>query len=200
MKRDSDPVLAELADAMTRGRCAHLSNVELRLALRFAKVTPAMIDGPPEGVIIGESPGPNTVGRRPLLPWPINASGDRLMRMAGITPGQYLGRFLRFNLFDAHVPDDQWSKEAAVVRANTIKSRLVSDGSWRALLLGQRVATAFGVDAPWTRVEEFHPTEDGGTTFAMVAIPHPSGLNRDYNDEKVRLAAGGAVQWVAGYV
>lgn len=197
---EPSPFDRELADAMVRGRCAHLTHVELRLAAKFVGMTPAMVDGPPEGVIVGESPGPNTAGRRPLMPWPAGASGERLMKFADMTPGQYLGRFVRFNLFPFHVPADEWNVERAQRSAVTLRDSLVAEGTWRIVLLGARVAKAFGIDSPWTRVEEFHANATGGTVITLVALPHPSGLNHDYNNERVRYAAGAAVRWAAGYL
>lgn len=196
----------ELADEMVRARCAHLTPVEIRLARRFANVTPAMVDGPPEGVIVGESPMADTVGRRPLLPWPSDSIGGRLVKCADISPGQYLGRFLRFNLFDAYVRGGDWDADAAVVAAAKLKQSLIAQGSWRMLLIGERVATAFGVDRPWTRIEEWHAQDSSvtyetdigvnGVSIGLVAIPPPD----EVHDERTRFAAGAAVKWVAGYL
>jgi hypothetical protein len=57
-------------------------------------------------------------------------------------------------------------------------------GRWRrgdrVILVGRAVVRAFGLDLE----EPFVWTDEGGVEVAM--IPHPSGLNRQYNDEAVR--------------
>lgn len=187
----------ELARAMTRQRCAHMTATELRLARRFGGVRPGDIDGPPVGVIIGESPGPSTGHSRPLLPWPVNSSGERLVAYGGITIGQYLGRFFRRNLFTTHVPDHAWSAEDARASAKCHREWMLSVGSLRAVLLGARVAAAFGFDGAWQRSEEFvmDATGESGTHVEMVTIPHPSGLNRVYNERAAVVMAGAALRW-----
>lgn len=183
---------------MVKARCAHLSERELALARRYCGVTPELVDGPPVAVVVGESPGPNTRGRHPLMPFPVGAAGSRLASYAAMPAGQWLGRFYRRNLFASHV-EDGWSAVDARARAAELREWMLSLGSFRVLLLGRRVADAFGIDRPWTRVEEFHVDSGGdtGTTLELLAIPHPSGLNHDYNDPRVRVAAGAAVRWAA---
>lgn len=77
----------------------------------------------------------------------------------------------------------EWSRE----RAASAARRFVRAYSHRAvavLMLGTKVCSAFGVTRPeWLR------TYDIGDGMEGVAVPHPSGLNRWYNDPANRRRA-----------
>ncbi len=138
---------------------------------------------------IGESPGPRT-GREVLPPWPANGAGHRLITYAAISPATYERRFVRRNLFRRHVPAGEWPAAEARERATRLCAWLAARRISRVVLLGRRVAVAFGLDGAWQRIEELD--------VVLAAIPHPSGRCRDYNGEGARLVAGEIVRWAAG--
>lgn len=121
-------------------------------------------------LLVGES---NPYGSDPafaLYPAPDGCAGHRLAtKVLGLSRAQYLERYDRANL----VADGRWSVPAARVAAAAIRA----SGRERLVLLGRRVAKAFGVDAPpFTVVRLFR----GGSRAAV--IPHPSGLCRAWNE------------------
>jgi hypothetical protein len=88
-----------------------------------------------------------------------------------------------FNLF-AREPST-WDRQ----RARAVATRFCLDlqegnRTWTLLLLGRKVCHAFGIERPewleWYRSALWGP---------MIAVPHPSGLNRWYNDTENRRAA-----------
>jgi hypothetical protein len=85
------------------------------------------------------------------------------MRILGLDEKQYLAMFDRANL----VTGRRWN--SVVARASA--RRLLAERGGVLVLLGRRVAAAFGVDMPY-----FSST----TRFRM--LPHPSGLCRVWND------------------
>lgn len=122
----------------------------------------------------------NPVGRgdlRALFPAPPNSSGDRLYRLVmDLDPLTYLRSFYRTNL----VAVGQYSPLSAPFLA----ANIVREHSRRKIfvLLGERVAGAFGFALRWPFAEELN-----GRTF--VGIWHPSGLCRKYNDaDEIRCA------------
>lgn len=145
--------------------------------------------GPPVAAIVGEAPGPNTSPKLPLFPVPTTSAGGRLLQYSRLSPAQYLGRFVRFNVFSRLQP---WSVPAARERAAEIIDRIHASRIRKVVLLGGKVAAAFGV-----------PTDAYAVTFtvgaALIVVPHPSGLNRMYNDDRYQRRTGAAMRWAAGY-
>lgn len=182
---------------VVRARCAHLSAVELRIALYRLGVHPVDVTGPPNGLIVGEAPGPATHARLPMFPTPAGSAAGRLLALSGLTAGQYLGAFFRRNLFYSYTEVEKgWSVTAARAKAADVRRWISETGNLRVLLLGERVAAAFDVPV-WTRTVEQIP---GDVTVEFAAIPHPSGLNRAYNDPKSRAGAQAAVLWAGGFL
>lgn len=141
------------------------------------------------GALVGEAPGPNTDARLPLFPVPTTSAGGRLRSYSRLELDEYLGRLTRRNLFDA-IPRS-WSAPEARRRADLLLEWLVGEGALRVVLLGARVGAAFGVRGPWrsTKIAELE----------LLAIPHPSGRCRIYNEGIARRRAGAAIRWAAGY-
>jgi len=88
-----------------------------------------------------------------------------------------------FNLF-ATEPEKWDRREARVVATRFCLELQEKEKSWTLLLLGVKVCHAFGVERPewleWYRSMLWGP---------MIAVPHPSGLNRWWNDgERTRTA------------
>lgn len=132
-------------------------------------------------VILGMNNPHSQDPRFALAPFPERVAGWRLWRMVhdvcGVNRRQYMDRTDRRNLLSA--PD--WSARAA---------RTESEGLWEALegrtvlVCGQSVRRVLWLsDEPPLLWREYH-----GVRWCLV--PHPSGLNRWYNDELCRLAVG----------
>ncbi len=171
-------------------RIRHLSRLELRLAATRLDADVSAISGPPVGAIIGEAPGPNTSPKLPMFPLPSRSAGGRLLGYAGIPVEDYLGRLARRNLFAELGP---WSTRTARLQAFQIFwwLRNMATGIRRVLLLGGRVGAAFGLAEFWRPLKLERD-------LVLVAIPHPSGKNRVYNDPDVCRRAGSEVRWAAG--
>jgi len=127
-------------------------------------------------LFVGED---NPYGRAPefaLHCEPSNCSGERLQRLiCGMRPRTYLATW-RTNLCV-----DAWSNRLAVERAELLT---LPDVPWRAIvMLGAKVARAFAAaTALALRPFEWSPmtiAEPGDAV--LVALPHPSGLNRAWN-------------------
>jgi hypothetical protein len=178
----------------------HLSETDRRLAKAWLGVPEDRIAacGPARGLIVGEAPGPNTSGRLPMFPWPVTSAAGRLLRISGLSPAEYLGRFERRNLLGT-CPDRWPTLTARVVAPDVL--RQAADGRDRPLrvvLLGARVAEAFRMGLWESRVLPW--VSDGGAVEVEVrTIGHPSGLNPIYNHPLARLAAQAVMVWAGGW-
>lgn len=165
----------------------HLSRADKMYAIAQYGLTPDKVYGPAVGWIVGEQPGKSTDPHAPLFPHPNGCAGDRLYKMSGMEVGDYLGKLHRINLIESLVP---WSVHVARTSAIEWLAEWKAMGGQRVILCGTLVREAFGVPSWWTLVDH-----DG---VRAVAIPHPSGLTRAYNDEKARVATRAALAWAAG--
>jgi hypothetical protein len=101
-----------------------------------------------------------------LYPSPPGCSGDRLCRVVlGLDPDEYLERFARTNLCAG-----KWSLPAARARAREIKIAMSRGDFSVVVLLGAKVAAAWGV--------KFLPFV---MTRRALVLPHPSGRNTRWN-------------------
>ena len=102
-----------------------------------------------------------------LYPRPRNASGYRLAtKIMGLTEMEYIRSFDRVNL--CHI---KWNVHQARGRASALRFH----GPYnRFILLGAKVSKAFGFE-----FEPFTAKMEGAKRF--VLLPHPSGLNRAWN-------------------
>lgn len=133
-------------------------------------------------LLIGEA---NPYGADPyfaLYPYPKNASGDRLCRLImKMTPAQYLRDFDRINLCPT-----KWSAPVARERAQAILKSDMED----LVLFGAKVSNAFGL--PYEPFKFF--SNDDGSGPSIAILPHPSGLNRIWNEpdayDRAHLALG----------
>jgi uracil-DNA glycosylase len=125
-------------------------------------------------LLVGEAPSKNEDIPRPLE----GRVGRRLAKFAGITFTEYIRLFERVNLLaerqDTAEHGFQFDMEAAKVQARLLRNaqpqrRVV-------VLLGKRVAQAF--DLPLFYFREMREDHD------YTIIPHPSGINRWYNEER----------------
>lgn len=144
----------------------------------------------PIGLVVGEAPGRNTNPRLPLFPHPETSSGARLLGYGNVPYEDYLGKLVRVNL-------DEWGE--ATDEEKRERSRILLEGAadrrLRILLLGREVRDVFGC------TQEFGRARLNASCERLVEvgwIPHPSGLNRRYNDFVAQEMAGIYVRWAMG--
>lgn len=149
----------------------------------------------PRGLLVGECPGSTTDPRMPLFPDPPISTGARLLGYTPMTERDFLSLIARTNLCPT-----EWFNDVAELRAEQIMRAVaretVAGRPVRVLMLGRRVMTAWGLKSREhfgiaTLFHDSVPIEVGW-------IPHPSGLNRIYNELENQRKAGALVQWVAG--
>ena len=164
----------------------HLSVAEIRLArtrLDCDSFAPQV-----RGLIVGENPGPNTHPDLPLFPWPDTSSAGRLLSMSRLTPGEYLGGLYRRN-----VCRSAWSRFEAKATARELVTVLFDMPRDLAVIIcGVKAATAFGFEG----YDYWDPIRLESRQTAVI-IPHPSGLNRMYNDPTNRELTGAWLRWAA---
>lgn len=121
--------------------------------------------------LIGELNPYNVDPSLALYPLPEHASGGRLARILGLSRTQYFRAFERRNLCTG-----KWSLPAARRAATDV---LTSAEGAPLVLLGAKVSKAFGFDEflPWMWRAP-NPCDGQGP---VVVLPHPSGLNRLWN-------------------
>lgn len=182
---------------------AHLDAASLRLAQHELGVEVGTIEGPPRGLVVGEAPSSSTSARLPLFPWPRTSSAGRLLAWSGMTPAAYLGRLRRVNLHMMLEVANGADRHADHRRAIAILDLLDDDlehrrsstkdaAPLRVLLLGQRVAKAFGFDRAYDEREI--------RGHVVKTCPHPSARSTIGNDVDHQRAIGIAARWCAGYM
>ena len=109
------------------------------------------------------------------IEWPPPLAGRSarfLERVLGLDRGELLETVGAANLFDHKV--ERWRAREARVRARFLEENALPYLPWgRVVLLGRRVQRAFGVST----LEPF-----GVWSGSKLFAPHPSGLNRWWND------------------
>lgn len=126
-------------------------------------------------IIIGQAPSRASDPREPLS----GRSGARLASLCGLAMPEFLARFERWNLLDAH-PGRREGVEGDVY-VGVREARRLADGLLPALrgrfavVLGATNAAAFRITAP---AFEFHDVARCGLAWS----PHPSGVSRWWND------------------
>lgn len=147
------------------------------------------------GLLVGEAPGPNTDPLLPLFPSP-NSAGSRLLRYAGVPVSDWLGKLARMNLCDG-----TWSARRVVAGRARALAFLFDEANYhdgeplRVLLLGARVAAAWGCSRPFGYTEEYGWRDQ---PLRVAWVPHPSGRNLLYNSRRNQLRARRAVLWAIG--
>jgi len=130
----------------------------------------------------------NPQGNVPLFPHPPGCTGWRIWQMikgqTGARRGEYMNTFDRVNLLDSPV----WNARAA--RANREAILRQMEGR-TAVLLGRAVPACLGLPATLAGVWYVTPNPDDQTKDTRWCfLPHPSGLNRWYNDpENLKMAS-----------
>lgn len=129
-------------------------------------------------LIVGEAP--SRLVSEPLT----GPSGRRLSELMGIEHGEMLERFERTNLL-ADWPGRDGHGSAFPLLLAMSRALELREGPWDAfLLLGKRVAAAFGFRAD-VRYLAWYEMAD--RRFAV--LPHPSGVNRWFNEPANRAQA-----------
>lgn len=144
-------------------------------------------------LVIGEQPGRNTRTDCPVFPYPATSSAGRLLKMLGVSGGEFLRSVDRVNA----VPTLDLAHGWDPVAAEDYLAMMYNGGLFRerrVLVLGARVRATLGFDAgilKSTYAPEFrrYRAPRHMRPKLWYFIPHPSGLNRWYNDpDNVRSA------------
>lgn len=109
-------------------------------------------------IIVGERPGPGRGG---------TTTSDHMASMIDVYPEYFLRTVRWTNVLD--VPQEDLPATARAIEALGAPGDAI-------ILLGREVAKAFGLDD----MAEVSTVDRGRATIYL--IPHPSGLNRWYND------------------
>ena len=135
-------------------------------------------------LLVGESNPYGSGAAFALFPRPERSAGGRLCRVVlGMREVDYLARFDRCNLLGP-LPAGKWDRELARAAARDV---LIERPNRRLILLGARVAAAFGM--------EFRPFEvEPRRGWAALMLPHPSGRCRIWNDPMAVVQARNAVE------
>lgn len=126
-------------------------------------------------LIVGEAPSKNEITERPIE----GRVGLRLANCAGLTMEEFLAHFDRVNLL--HVRQDTKEKgfEFDQHEAERQAARLSIKPGQTVLLLGRRVAKAFSFDASYELFVRYSMRD-----AEFYIMPHPSGINRWWNDDQ----------------
>ena len=135
---------------------------------------------PVKPLIIGEQPSKNGNPDTPVS----GRIGERLAEFMGITYMEYDMLFERVNLLPIREEytgsGKEWDADRAKARA--IELSAAFESGQVVLLLGKRASTAFGLSDEYFLRHKVNGAD-------VYVIPHPSGLNRWYNDESNKLMA-----------
>jgi len=136
--------------------------------------------------LVGEAPGGHVdITHRPSLAL-TGTSGRRLCALAGWDWLAYLRHTHRTNLFTTP-QDAAWDAGEARARARRIGAKLYRRGASPTVLLGAKVAAAFGLtQVPTYEWVEYWPAGGTGPGMRVALVPHPSGRNRLWNVESER--------------
>lgn len=130
-------------------------------------------------VFIGQQPNSHDDEGNPIPIRP-NSTGRRLVQMMGITDEAFEKHFIRLNVSPFHDPE---GFDSSHWRLNADNMLPLLEGK-RVVLLGPAVADAFGFErSSYDYASWFDHPEGWHSLFSV--IPHPSGLNRVYNNPEV---------------
>ncbi len=125
-------------------------------------------------LLIGEAPSKNEDTPQPLE----GRVGSRLANLAGLRLDHYMELFERRNLLqvrqDTAAKGFEFDEKAAAIEAVTMRNLYFKDGRV-IVLLGKRVAKAFGVKEVYFIQQQYHGPD-------IRVMPHPSSVNRFWND------------------
>lgn len=126
-------------------------------------------------LLVGEAPSKNEP-----LPAPLEGRcGRRLAEFSGLSFEKYLARFERVNLLSVRQDTTAHGFVFDLAAARRTASSLVAciESGRLVALLGKRVASAFGLRSSSYFAPCYLPND-----ATLYVVPHPSGINRWYND------------------
>lgn len=126
-------------------------------------------------LLIGEAPSKNEHPPTPLE----GRIGRRLAACAGLSFEEFLERFDRVNLLDVRQDTKEKGFEFDMEKASKSARRMywTLENGRTIILLGKRVAAAFALPS-----EYFQPLRWAPVDLTFYVVPHPSGVNRWWND------------------
>lgn len=130
-------------------------------------------------VFVGQQPN-SYADEGSALPIHAGSTGQKLVTMMGVTPAAFEQNFIRVNVSAIHDPEGftpSYHRHSARNMLPLLEGR-------RVVLLGPAVASAFDWDRNDYTYCRFYDHPDFHILWAV--IPHPSGLNRLYNDPEVK--------------
>lgn len=132
-------------------------------------------------LLIGQAPGPRTDPDVPLS----GRCGARLAELCGLSLDEFLASFRRVNLIERFPGKQSKGDRFPIDLARRGAIELLMTGVFtgaKVVLLGDNVARAFG----WTPGNfsplRFYPC--GVTHHGIAVCPHPSGVNRWWNNQR----------------
>lgn len=139
-------------------------------------------------MFVGEAPSRSTArhGGHPL----VGETGRRLAEWSGMSMAEFHRRTVCVNVF--RTLPDRWSAPRATELATALWHRPDVQAAPAVVLLGARVAKAFG----FGRAEPFVLYQTGGPGVAV--LPHPSGQNLYWNDQANRDRASAFLRGLFG--
>lgn len=126
-------------------------------------------------VLFGEKPGPNTDPRRPLYPHTTTGAAARLIQLFGVTSDEYLSGTYRYNVFR----DESGPLTLEVARKRVERLYFKHRDLWK-----ETPFVFLGKAAVRTAPQEFRELQFLQSKGDVYLIPHPSGVNRFYNDDE----------------
>lgn len=126
-------------------------------------------------LIIGEAPSKNAITDRPIE----GRIGKRLASAAGLSYERFLDHFDRANLLSIRQDVVGTGFTFNILAAKVAASRLAEkfEPGQIVLLLGGRVSESFGLHSGYF---EEHVVNEA----CVYILPHPSGINRWFNDPR----------------
>lgn len=141
-------------------------------------------------LIVGEAP--SRTGSKPGSSPLSGRAGARLAELMGVSAAEYEDRFERVNLL-GEWPGSAGKGSAFPVLPAMVRAFELREGPWtHYLLLGRRVAAAFGLraDCPYLHWYDLSGSPADLVTSKRVAVlPHPSGIVTWWNSAPNRAAA-----------
>jgi len=139
-------------------------------------------------LLVGEAPAKGS--KEPLG----GRSGRFLAKLLGMGMGGFLDAFDRANLLRFRQRPSAGKGDLFDLALASANARRMGLRGRDVLLLGKRVALAFGLKDPaWLR-----PVRLGKRERAAFVLPHPTGINRWWNDGGNRALATGLLSSVLG--
>ena len=127
-------------------------------------------------LIIGQAPSKTGEGCEPIN----GRSGKKLAACMGVSVEEYLERFERVNVLDRFPGKQGKGDKFPLPEAREAAQGIRLEGRPFVLLLGRGVASAFGLgNLPWLEWAEVEQAR-------VAVVPHPSGINRWWNEQENR--------------